>query len=423
MGKMDIAFPHLGIYLKNVPKSFNIGGYTIALYGCIFAAAMLAGIVMAAHMAKKTGQDPDTYWDAAIWIMIFSIVGARIYYVIFFWDAYKDDLLQIFNIRGGGIAIYGGIIGGVLTLYIYARRKKKKFFRMMDTLAYGLVLAQVIGRWANFTNREVFGRYTDSLFAMRLPVEMVRQRDITADITAHMAAGTNYIQVHPTFLYESLWNIGVLAVMLIFCRKKRYDGEISLIYFGGYGIGRAWIEAIRTDQLYLIGTKIPVSEVLGIVMFAASVVIAVISAGKVKEGKLEVTDYSRVAPYTGTEKIENKASEEAQDAAAHAPKTSADTIEKMAEAACGKAQAEGQEAEGGEQCGEAGGSGQAEETGSRPPVEVTVEEKAAAAAAAAAFFEKSGERARQDGQGGGDENTAAGAGSAGTEAVPDDDTE
>jgi phosphatidylglycerol:prolipoprotein diacylglycerol transferase len=132
---------------------------------------------------------------------------------------------------------------------------------------------------------------------MRIPVEMVRERDITPDISAHITGSINYIQVHPTFLYESLWNVGVLLVMLYFARRKRFNGAIALIYFGGYGLGRAWIEAIRTDQLYLIGTHIPVSEVLGLLMFVLSVAAAILAQRQVKQGKRECIDYAAVKPF------------------------------------------------------------------------------------------------------------------------------
>ena len=273
MNEMDIAFPHLGLYLRNVPKEFYIGNFSIAVYGIIVACAMMAGVVMSAHMGKKTGQNPDDYWDIAIWVLISAVLGARIYYVIFFWDSYRTDLLQIFNLRGGGLAIYGGIIGSVLTIFLYCRIKKKKALLMLDTIAFGLVLGQIIGRFANFFNREVFGEYTDSLLAMRLPAAMVRSRDISESIAAHMTEGTNYIQVHPTFLYESLWNVGVLLLLFLFYKKKKFDGEVMLLYFTAYGIGRAWIEYIRTDQLYIPGTQIPVSMMLGILMAVCSVLI------------------------------------------------------------------------------------------------------------------------------------------------------
>ena len=186
MGKMDIAFPHLNIYLENVPKSFSIFGFSIAMYGVIIGLGFLTALLLISAIAKYTGQNPDDYWDAAVYIIIASIAGARAYYVFFAWDYYKDDLLSILNLRNGGLAIYGGVIAGYLTIFIYSRVKKKSFLKMADTIMYGLLLGQVIGRWGNFTNREAFGEYTDGLFAMRLPVEMVRSGEITDLMKQHM---------------------------------------------------------------------------------------------------------------------------------------------------------------------------------------------------------------------------------------------
>ena len=271
MGDMDIAFPNLGIYLRNVPKTIMIGNFSIALYGIVIGLGMILGLSLAARVAKKTGHDPDVIWDLAVSLLIFGIMGARIYYVIFMWDYYKDDPIQILNLRGGGLAIYGGIIAGVLTLYIYCRIKKQKFPLILDFVIYGLLVGQIMGRWGNFFNREVFGEYTNNLLAMRIPVSMVREQDISASIAAHMAEGTNYIQVHPTFLYEGMWNLAILIFLLLYLEHKKFDGEIALLYFAGYGIGRALIESIRTDQLYIPGTRIPVSMVLGLVMAAAAI--------------------------------------------------------------------------------------------------------------------------------------------------------
>ena len=282
MGDMDIAFPNLGIYLKNVPKTIMIGNFGIALYGVVIAIGMILGLTLAARIAKKTGNDPDVIWDLAAPLLIFSIIGARIYYVIFMWDFYKDDPIQILNLRGGGLAIYGGIIAGVLTLYIYCRVKKQKFPLVLDFVIYGLLVGQILGRWGNFFNREVFGEYTNNLFAMRIPAVMVRERDISASIAAHMTAGTNYIQVHPTFLYEGMWNIALLILLYLYLEHKKFDGEIALLYFAGYGIGRAWIESIRTDQLYITGTSIPVSLALGIVMAVVSIAADVLIRGKIR---------------------------------------------------------------------------------------------------------------------------------------------
>ena len=311
MNEMDIAFPHLGIYLRNVPQNFTIGGFTIALYGVIIAIAMMAGISFAAHIAKKTYQDPNIYWDISIWIIISAIVGARIYYVAFFWDYYKNEPLQIFNLRGGGLAIYGGIILCIITIFLYCKVKKLNAFELLDTAGYGLVLGQIIGRWGNFFNREVFGEYTDSLLAMRLPERAVRDRDITENIAKHMADGVNYIQVHPTFLYEGLWNVGVLLVMLYMRRRKKFHGQIILVYFIGYGIGRAWIEYIRTDQLYIAGTHIPVSMVLSIVIAALALVLDVIgdvrAKGKMRPWSMEA------APASESESAANENTEDSTE--------------------------------------------------------------------------------------------------------------
>ena len=271
MEAMDIAFPNLGIYLHNMPKGFSVFGFEITLYGVLIGIGMLAGILLAAHQAKVAGQNPDIIWDFAIYAIVFSIVGARLYYVAFEWDMYKDDLLSIFNTRQGGLAIYGGVIAAFLTLFIYAKLKKQNPFWIMDACVPGLILGQAIGRWGNFTNREVFGEYTDNLFAMRLPIEAVRARDISENVASHIVEGTNYIQVHPTFLYESLWNVGTLVFLLLYRRHKKFEGELALYYLAGYGLGRAWIEGIRTDTLFIPGTTVPVSQVLAVVLFAGAV--------------------------------------------------------------------------------------------------------------------------------------------------------
>ena len=284
MGEMDIAFPNLGIYLTNVPKTIMIGNFGIAIYGVVIALGMLLGLTLSSKIAEKTGQDPDTIWDLGPALLFFSVLGARIYYVIFMWDYYKNDPIQIFNLRGGGLAIYGGIIAGLITIYVYCRIKKKKFPLVLDTVMYGLLVGQILGRWGNFFNREVFGEYTNNLLAMRIPVSMVRERDISASIAAHMTEGTNYIQVHPTFLYEGMWNLMLLIFLLLYLKHKKFDGEIALLYFAGYGIGRALIESIRTDQLYITGTTIPVSMVLGIVMAVVSITADLVIRARLRKG-------------------------------------------------------------------------------------------------------------------------------------------
>lgn len=271
MSSTDIAFPYLGIYLKDVPKGFYIGNFFVAFYGVIIGLGIMAGIMLAVHNAKRIGFDTEAVWDFAIYAIIFAIVGARTYYVVFEWDQYKDDLLSILNLRQGGLAIYGGVIGAFLTLFVYSRIKKIKAFVLGDACVLGLVLGQVIGRWGNFVNREVFGEYSDGLLAMRLPIEAVRSRDISENLRAHIVEGTNYIQVHPTFLYESLLNLLLLILMYLYMKHRKFDGEMCLIYLGGYGIIRYFVEGIRTDQLKIGNTGIAVSQMLGISLFILAV--------------------------------------------------------------------------------------------------------------------------------------------------------
>ena len=268
----DIAFPNLGIYLKNVPRSFSIFGFRIAFYGLIIGVGVILSLLLVCHIAKKTGQDSDDYWDFAIYAVLCSLLGARIYYVIFSWDEYKDNLLEIFKVRNGGLAIYGGVIAGFITLFVWCHFKKKKALLVGDTAINGLILGQAIGRWGNFMNREVFGDYYNGLFSMQIPIADVRDAgDITENIRAHIPEGANYINVHPTFLYESAWNFLVLAALLLYRKHKKFDGELCLLYLGGYGIGRFLIEGIRTDTLKLGGTNIPVSQALALLMIIFSV--------------------------------------------------------------------------------------------------------------------------------------------------------
>lgn len=283
----DIRFPHLGIEIASLGKGVTIGGFTIAFYGMIIAFGMVMGYLMTAFQAKRTGQEPDLYLDLALWDIVFAVIGARIYYVVFSWDYYKDNLSQIFNTRGGGLAIYGGVIAGVITTIIFGKVRKQNFFQLLDTACVGLITGQIIGRWGNFCNREAFGGYTDGLFAMQLKESDVASSNLTHAVLKHIVEidGTRYIQVHPTFLYESLWNVGVLVVLLLFTKHRKYNGQIFLIYLLGYGLGRVWIEGLRTDQLIFFGTGVAVSQVLSGVLVVASAGILIYQCVKGRQEK------------------------------------------------------------------------------------------------------------------------------------------
>ena len=268
----DLSFVNLGITIEHLRSSISIFGFRIAFYGIIIGIGILAGICVAQADAKRRGQDPEIYLDFALYAIVCSIIGARIHYVVFEWDMYKDNLLQVFNLRGGGLAIYGGVIGAVLTLLVYTRVKKISFFSMADTGCLGLITGQIIGRWGNFFNCEAFGGYTENLFAMRIRRSLVNENMISQDLLNHLIVenGVEYIQVHPTFLYESLWNLGLLLFMLWYRKRKKFDGEMLWIYLLGYGLGRAWIEGLRTDQLLIPGTGMAVSQILSLVLVTAA---------------------------------------------------------------------------------------------------------------------------------------------------------
>ena len=287
----NINFPHLGIYLEHVGKNISIGGFTIAYYGIVIGIGIIGGVLLAQWQAKRTGQDPEMYLDLAMIAVVLSIIGARVYYVVFAWDMYKDDLLSIFNIRNGGLAIYGGVLTAIVTVFVFAKVKKQPFGLLTDTAGLGLILGQVVGRWGNFFNREAFGGYTNNLLAMQLPVSAVRRSDISADLAAHImnVGGIDYIQVHPTFLYESVWNLCVLLFLIWYSPRKKFNGEVFCLYLLLYGIGRFWIEGLRTDQLIFFGTGLAVSQMLALVMVVVS--LCIIAMGR-KRQKTKQTENS-----------------------------------------------------------------------------------------------------------------------------------
>ena len=283
---MEINFPNLGIYLDHVGKNISIFGFSIAYYGIVIVTGMMIAIWIAQREAKRTGQNPEQYLDLAMIGIAAGILGARIYYVIFAWDYYKDDLLSIFNIRQCGLAIYGGIIGACIAVVIYSRKKKQNFSLLMDTASMSIVFGQIMGRWGNFFNREAFGDYTNNLFAMHLPVSAVRANEITQKMWDHVVTvnGVEYIQVHPTFLYESLWNVGVLLFLFWFRKRKKFNGEVFLMYLIGYGLGRIWIEGLRTDQLLLPVVGLPVSQLLSGCLVVGCTILVVWKRKKLSSG-------------------------------------------------------------------------------------------------------------------------------------------
>ena len=281
----NINFPNLHIHLENVGKNIMIGDFAIAYYGICIGIGMLGAIMLAEHLAKKTDQDSDRIYSIAMVGILAAIVGARLYFVAFQWDYYKNDLSKIFNLREGGLAIYGGILGAVLAVFIYTRIKKWKLGPIADVAAPAMALGQCVGRWGNFFNREAFGGYTDNLLAMQIPLSAVRTGDITPELYQNTVVvdGITYIQVHPTFLYESLWNLCVMIFLILYIKHRKFEGEVFFAYLAAYGLGRVWIEGLRTDQLLIPGTDIPVSQVLAAMMIVGAITWIVIKRVLIKK--------------------------------------------------------------------------------------------------------------------------------------------
>ena len=279
----SIRFPHLGIVIEHLGKSISIFGFDIAYYGIIIGVGMLCGIAMAVHEAKRTGQNPEMYYDFALCAIISAIVGCRIYYVAFEWPYYSQHPLEIFNLRQGGLAIYGGIIGGFVCMVIFSKIRKASLLLMADTVVPGLLIGQIIGRWGNFFNREAFGGYSDGLLAMQ--IRMDEAAYTTKDLLdkAVTVDGVQYIQVQPTFLYESLWNLGVLVIILLYRKHKNFNGELFMMYLFGYGIGRFIIEQFRTDQLLLPYIGLPVSQVLSACLSVFALIVMIYKRSRLKK--------------------------------------------------------------------------------------------------------------------------------------------
>ena len=303
----DIRFPNLGLTLSNIKDGITIFGFEIKFYGIIIALGFLIAYLVVTKEAKRTGQNPEIYLDFVLCLIIPAIVGARLYYVLFEWDEYiqkgkgiGQTILDIINIRNGGLAIYGGVIAGVITAIIFCRKKNISFRVLADTCVMGLLIGQIMGRWGNFFNREAFGEYTDSLFAMCIPTDyFVEKGTLTGLVNAGVITETmannvvvydtmNWISVHPTFLYESLWNLCLLIFIIIYRKHKKFDGELGLLYLWGYGLGRVWIEGLRSDSLIIPGLNMKVSQLLAaLCVLGASVVIVWM---RLKASKSEVEE-------------------------------------------------------------------------------------------------------------------------------------
>lgn len=273
----SISFPHLGIYLNHVGRGISIFGFEITFYGILTGLGILAGTGIVLLEARRIRQNAEDYLELVVFAVPAALVGARMYYIVFNWELYKDSPADIFHIREGGLAIYGGILGGFLAVLAVCAVKKLSLPLVLDTACPGLAAGQAIGRWGDFFNREAFGEYTDSLFAMRLPLDAVRMSDVSERMRNHIMEedGVRYIQAHPVFFYESVWCLFLLALLLLYRRHRKFSGEVFLMYLCGYGAGRFCLEGLRTDQLLMPVTGWPVSQVVSAALVVLSVILII----------------------------------------------------------------------------------------------------------------------------------------------------
>jgi len=273
----DIWFPNLGFYFERVPENvLSIGNITIAWYGLLIVAGIISAYFLAIWWARKTNQRTEDYTDLLLLGVVLAFVGLRAYYVVFNWELFRGrGLMAIIDIRQGGLAIYGGIIGAVIAGLIIGKLRGIPFTTLADTCAPSLLLGQVIGRFGNFFNAEAFGGFTDNVLAMRIRVDRARYTTPELLERAIEANGATYIQVHPTFFYEAAINFVLMILLILYRPHKKFNGEIILLYFLGYGIARFFIEGLRTDQLIFFGTGWPASQVVSVVFVVVSLVLLI----------------------------------------------------------------------------------------------------------------------------------------------------
>lgn len=277
--EITVRFPNLGFLFEYEDRTFSVLGFDITIYGILMAVSLLIGMVVILLCARWQKMNPNLCLGASIMALIGGVIGGRLYYIVFSWSQFSGKSWKILcDIRSGGMAIYGAILGGVLLAALFCRIRKTSFWKMADIVCMGLLSGQIIGVWGNFFNREAFGEYTDSLFAMGLPMDSVQSSAVTKLMKQNLVTfrDMDYIQVHPLFFYESVWCLLLLLILLLYTWRKKFEGEIFLRYLAGYGLGKCVIEWLRTDKLYIPKTKIPVSLLVSVVLFLICGIVAMV---------------------------------------------------------------------------------------------------------------------------------------------------
>ncbi len=309
MDLFSVSFPKLGLDFSLAREAFVIGDFSVYWYAILIAIGALLAVIYTMTQAKKYGVDPDKLLDLVIVGLIFGIIGARAYYVLFNLDNYTS-LAQVFNIRDGGLAIYGGLILGIIAALIMSRINKTRFLPSLDIAVGGFLIGQSIGRWGNFVNQEAFGVNTDSIFGMYSDKTHDYLQSVSWELFLQGVEVDPSAPVHPCFLYESVWCIiGFLLIVLVYRKHRKFDGEIALFYAAWYGTGRAFIEGIRTDSLMLFGFR--VSQVLSIILAVGAVLAIVLIRLSINKKRFQNPEYLKLYVDTDESKAQFMLSDEA----------------------------------------------------------------------------------------------------------------
>jgi len=279
-----ISFPAIGLNIPVDPILTQIGPIDIHWYGIIIAMAFLVGGAILSKLSPVVGINADRSFDVLMGAFVGGVLCARLYYVAFSWDYYQDHMDEIFHIWEGGLAIYGGLIGGVLTALLVCRLRRVKILPLLDAMVTGLLVGQAIGRWGNFINMEAFGGNTTLPWGMTSNSIVWYLTNVSEELAAQGITVDPNLPVHPTFLYESLWNVaGFFLIIYLLMPRRKFDGQIFLFYLFWYGLGRAWVEGLRTDSL--MWGPFRVSQLVAVVCVVVSLIAAAICLLRYKAGK------------------------------------------------------------------------------------------------------------------------------------------
>ena len=322
MNYTTISFPGLGLTM-DPPQGFDLGPLYINLYGILIALGLMMAVVYACRRCTQFGLKEDDILDGVLWVTPLAIVCARLYYVIFEWEQYAADPISILYIWNGGLAIYGGVIGALVGVAVLCKVKKIKLPALLDLVALGFLIGQAIGRWGNFFNREAFG--SEATHFLRMGLERFGET----------------IYVHPTFLYESLWNAAGFLLLHKLSKKRQYDGQIALGYVAWYGLGRAFIEGLRTDSLYWGPFR--VSQLLAALSCVAAVIVLLLQQFKEHDPKDLLVNKPAEEKPEETEEAAEETAEEATEEAAEEVTETEEAAEETAEEATDEAAEETEE--------------------------------------------------------------------------------